>query len=163
MHMVYVRVSAQEKIKIKWRHLKYMTSSNWTWTSEAIFAFSCKIIVLFCLKSGRETLHHMAPCKISKVWPRWVKFLSWDRNFSPSRQWRNICFFFFFFFLGGGGCRPSSGEGARRRHRSEGCTIKSQMADGGGGAMGAHGVNGGDGAWPPIVTSLHLGYTLFLS
>ena len=32
---------------------------------------------------------------------------------------------------GGGRARPSSGGGARGRHRNEGCTIKSQMGGGG--------------------------------
>ena len=43
---------------------------------------------------------------------------------------------------GGGGKIPSTGGGARGRHRNEGCTIKSQMVGGGGGGMRAHGVNG---------------------
>ena len=60
------------------------------------------------------------------------------------------------FFRGGGGqsgARPSSGGGARERHRNEGCTINSQMGEGNG---GGHGVNGGGGHIPPgpsIVTS----------
>ena len=40
--------------------------------------------------------------------------------------------------------RPSSGGGARGRHRNEGCTIKCQM----GGTVGAHGVNRGGGMVP---------------
>ena len=60
--------------------------------------------------------------------------------------------------FGGGGRRgrPSSGGGARGRHRNEGYTIKS---NGGGGerAMGALGVNGGHGSpHPTVVTPLTL-------
>ena len=52
--------------------------------------------------------------------------------------------------LGGGGpnLHLCGGE-PRGWHRNEGCTVKSQMGAGGGGAIGAHCVNGGGGMTPP--------------